>query len=551
MLLEFSQYAFSPETLKVAVPVGLGLATAAVAYMSSRTKNIPEGYDESIPVAPLRPGHRTHDKEYDEDWDAFLINNVKLLGPVFRVKLMGQDLVVMSGNMVREVFMNNSFSFADAMDDMTGMKPMFLGVMKSNWGNDGSYFHDLIRDQFSPSLQALSKRIYDQLVVAIDEELGVCNGTAVDSPIHILQVVVASALASVFMGHEFVKNKKVINSFIMATGDFISVTGVEARKKPLQAFLKLCEIAVSNPLLKHRKVLTDAATPVVIERRRREAEAAEKGIEYEQPLDLLQQFLNSADKYGFVDLEDICGQLLIIIMASVHTTTDGATAMLYYLAIFPECVEPLYQEQLEVLAQIKQEREELRQAQIRSGAVASAEDFIDTELDPKLDADLDTAATKRMVKMDSFIREFFRYRLPRVDHAHMSRGTVVLSNGMVIHNKEKVIPDIRSVHHTKEFQGDDDLGEFKPWRFIGKNKPANKVGIDLLPFGMGKHVCPGRYLAVHELKVIGALFVTKYSKFEMIEPKDRKKALFTKVGYPCASGLIFTSRVQPTSKKVE
>jgi len=56
-------------------------------------------------------------------------------------------------------------------------------------------------------------------------------------------------------------------------------------------------------------------------------------------------------------------------------------------------------------------------------------------------------------------------------------------------------------------------------------------------------------LAIQELKTVGALMVSRYSKIEMQNPEDKKKALLSRIGEPCPSGLIFTSRSAPSEKE--
>ncbi|KAF9431526.1 hypothetical protein BGZ76_000197 [Entomortierella beljakovae] len=86
-----------------------------------------------------------------------------------------------------------------------------------------------------------------------------------------------------------------------------------------------------------------------------------------------------------------------------------------------------------------------------------------------------------------------------------------------------------SAHYGAE-QGEE-ATEFRPWRFVGKSKTSTKVGPDYLPFGMGNiisnlipgHACPGRFLAVQELKVIGSMIASRYSNIEWrTHPRPRK-----------------------------
>ncbi|KAF9571169.1 hypothetical protein EC968_000972 [Mortierella alpina] len=545
-LVSTSTGAVPVDILRAAVPVGIGLASAA--YLT--LKMVSQTVDKSIPTVALRSGDSTHDAEYEDDPDLFLSRCEKEYGPVFNLYILNQHLTVISGPMVREVFMNEEFSFGDAIDDLTGLRSFTTSIVKSNRHPDSPVPHEIIRDTISPNLPLFTPRIVEQLISTIDNSLGYCDHKLVENPLLVFQDMIASAMATVFMGPEAARNRKVIDTFIQCTYDFGKVLGKDSRKSFWHSFQNKVKYGngVMNPLHKHVQVLVEAATPVILERRKQEAEAAEKGIEYERPLDILQKLLDNFDKYNFVDLEDVCGHLLILVLASVHTTSDTSTNLLYYLAAFPEHMDTLLQEQHRVLDEIAKEREEQRQSKLRSGEAQSSKDFEGTDLDPEKDRDLSAAAVKRMTHVDSFVREIFRYRSERLQLQHMARKNVVLSNGMTIHKGRTAIINLRSVHYNDEMQGEDPA-EFRPWRFVGKAKSATKVSADFLAFGMGRHACPGRFLAIQELKTVSVLIVSKYSKLEIQDPSKTKKALLTRIGDPVPTGIIFTSR-QQESKSV-
>lgn len=199
------------------------------------------------------------------------------------------------------------------------------------------------------------------------------------------------------MGDEATKDRGVLHAFAHCSEDIARIISPDTRSKRWHALFNKVKYRVVSPLRKHVQVLADFASPIVQERRRQEAEALEKGIEYKRPIDIMQGILDNFDKYGVFDLEDVCGHLVVLILAAVHTTSDGSTFLSYYLAAFPEYIEPLYQEQIEVLDQICKEREEQRQSKLACGDILSVDDFAGTDLDPKNDRDLSSLAVKRMV----------------------------------------------------------------------------------------------------------------------------------------------------------
>ncbi|KAF9980572.1 hypothetical protein BGZ75_008278 [Mortierella antarctica] len=400
----------------------------------------------------------------------------------------------------------------------------------------------IIRDIVTPNLALFTPRIVERMLAITDRDLGHSEGRKlIENPLMIFQEMIASAMATVFMGHEIGKQRKVLDTFIDCTGDLARLLDPISTTNTWRPYFAKAKYGVANPLQKHIRVLVEAATPVVQERRRQEAEALEKGIDYTPPLDIMQNVLDNFDKYGIVDLEDVCGHLLVIVLVSVHTTSDSSTYLSYFLAAFPEYIDELYQEQLEVLDQICREREEQRQSKLKSGEIGSVKAFAGTDLDPRNDQDFSSLAVKRMVKMDSFVRESMRFRADRASVPHTARRDVVLSNGMTIRKGRMIMVNFQSTHLNPGMQGEDPA-EFRPWRFVGKGKAATKVGTDFLFFGMGKHACPGRFLAIQEVKTVGALMVSRYSKIELQDPSQRMKALRSLLGEKVPTGLYFTRR---------
>ncbi|KAF9351724.1 hypothetical protein BGX34_000397 [Mortierella sp. NVP85] len=521
------------QAIKTALPIGIGLASAAYLAMKIASNSSSSG-GETVPMASLRPGDSTHDNEYNEDQDAFLQRCEEEYGSTFSVLLLGRTYTIVSGPLISEVIMNNDFSSHEATDDLLHVNAYFNLVRKSNLYPDHRTLHALVKDNITPHLSIFTPRIVEQLEKNLDRELSKCpvqdGGRLVKDPLIPLHEMVGSAMADVFVGPEVAKSRKVIDAFIHATEDFAKMLG--NGNIPHATFwgslVKFVNYKFFNsPLHIHLQTLVDASVPVVLERRRQEAKAAEKGVEYERPNDILQRMLDNVDKYGFIDLEDVCGHILILILASVHTTTDWAAALLYFFAAFPEYLETLYKEQKDVLDEIQQEREQKREELKKKG------EPIDEELDPAHDRDLTAAAIKRMVRMDSFVREMFRFRTERLTLMHRARKSVALSNGVVIAKGQSAICNLKSAHQGPE-QGDE-ATEFRPWRFLGKPKTATKVGADFLPFG--------RFLAIQELKTIGVLVVSKYSKIEIQDPSKTMKSLRTRMGDPVPTGVIMTSRV--------
>ncbi|KAF8923093.1 hypothetical protein BGZ58_003351, partial [Dissophora ornata] len=382
------------EAIKIALPIGIGLASAAYLTLKAATN---DGFstDKTIPKASIRPGDATHDAEFSEDQDAFLTRCEDEYGPVFNIYFMGKSLTVISGRQTREVFMSEDFSMTDAIDEFTGMREYLFGITKSNHDIDSRVIHEIVRDHISPNLPLFAPRIVQELERNLEKELGTCpkeeGGKLVENPMKILQEMVASAMAVVFVGPEIAKSRKIIDTFITAAIDFGKVLSLGNRRASFwRSLVSRTGYRAQNPLMPHVETLVEYSTPVILERRRLEAEAIEKGVEWKRPDDILQLLLDNSEKYNLVDLEDVCGHLMIVILAGVHTTTDTSTNLLYYLAAFPQYIGKLYEEQQQVLDAIQQEREQQRQELRQKG------EPVDESLDPAHDRDLTVTAINKM-----------------------------------------------------------------------------------------------------------------------------------------------------------
>ncbi|KAG0040694.1 hypothetical protein BGZ82_011232 [Podila clonocystis] len=548
-----SGFLTDPETrkiLRVAVPVTVGLAS--LAYLAVKSTSKPsDGFtsDKSIPAVRLRKGESVHDIEYRENPEQFLEYCEKTYGPIFNIRLMNQKLTVVGHPYIKEVFTNKKFSSTDAIDEVTGLRKYSASIVKSNCEIDNNTMHELLRDVLTPKLQLFTERIVEHLDLTLGYTFGGGFETkVVDDPLGLVFHIIAGTMAKVFMGMEIAQDPKVTESFIFCTRDFGQMLQAGV---PDKSFWHMFSVntkygyldGVLNPLHKHVQALVTASTPVIQERRRREAECKEKGIPYERPLDIMQILLDESDKYGFVDLEDMCGHILLTVLASVHSTVDACTNMLYFFAAYPQYADTLYNEQRDVLDGQAREREKERATLVAKANEQgdAVPEFDGTDLDPKKDRELTASAIRKMVYFDSYIREVFRYRSTRLNLTHKARKTVVFSNGQYISEGSKVIINMRSAHYNPE-QGED-VNEFKPFKYVGQTaKSPAKAATDMIFFGMGAHTCPGRFLAISEMKILGSLFLQRYSRVEFKDREAGMRRLTQIVGDPLDQALILTSR---------
>ncbi|KAG0284326.1 hypothetical protein BGZ96_011287 [Linnemannia gamsii] len=540
-----SAVAVSANTLKLAIPIGAGVIS--LAYLCAKlfnNENARTEYENEkmIPKVSLREGDSTHDSEYNEDPDAFLLKCEQTYGPVFQIQYLNQTLSVVSGpTMAREIHMYEDLSFRDSVEHMTGYRAFIQSVIKSHKDVNTTIHYQLIRECVSTKLSSFTPEIIERMALTLEQQFGSSEGKEpklVERPLVALQNVIAATIAQIFMGSEIAENAEVLQTFINCTHDFGLILSQTGKTRDTKKILRTkAQYGYLNAMHKHRQVLVEAAEPIVEQRRQQERLASEQGVEYDRPHDVLQTMLDNVEEYGFVDLEDICGHLILLILSSMHTTLEAGMNVLFYLAAFSDTIQPLYEEIESLFDEQAKGRGEQRQRHREKGTLSS---FENTDLDPLLDRKISEFVIKKAVKLDSFLKEILRYRIARLGSSHLARNDVMLSTGHVIRKGENVIVNMRSVHQDKVHGVD--LTEFRPWRFVGKNSGAAKASKDFMTFGLGKFTCPGRFLAVHDLKILAALVVTKYSN---LVPQDEKKQLgmlASPLIYSSETGLYVTSR---------
>ncbi|KAI0352283.1 cytochrome P450 [Trametes cingulata] len=185
--------------------------------------------------------------------------------------------------------------------------------------------------------------------------------------------------------------------------------------------------------------------------------------------------------------------LLCLIFAAVHTTTVVSQWVLYQLAVRPEYLGPLREE----LSRVLEEDE--------TGALRL------------------TAASLREARLlDSFIREVMRLKGDTISTMRYTTCDVPLGN-VIIPKGHFVTPMSTTVHENPEVFGNHSR-EFNGFQWAEQNKEAVMTGPAHIVFGLGRFACPGRVLAINEIKLIVFSLIARATpkllegKFEVTDP---------------------------------
>ncbi|CAI9092236.1 OLC1v1027426C1 [Oldenlandia corymbosa var. corymbosa] len=124
--------------------------------------------------------------------------------------------------------------------------------------------------------------------------------------------------------------------------------------------------------------------------------------------------------------------------------------------------------------------------------------------------DIDSTKLAGLKKMGWVMNEVLRLYSPAPNVQRQAREDIKVED-LVIPSGTNIWIDVVSIHHDKEFWGED-VNEFKPERFQNDHLYGgcnHKMGF--LPFGFGGRMCVGRNLTMMEYKIVLTLVLTKFS----------------------------------------
>ncbi|KAI0202489.1 cytochrome P450 [Astrocystis sublimbata] len=402
-------------------------------------------------------------------------------GAVFRVETDDVQVVVLSPEFANEIRNDARFSFTDLIsEECLSHIPPFRNFNPHAGLNDIA--KDVLQKRLTPSLGLVTLVISEEATQAFKEHwTDSTNWHALDAQATLVQII-ARVSSRVFLGPELCRDPAWLR---VTVGYTLTVfRGVMA----LKAWPSLLQPLVWRfvPEVKRVSAQIEEAVGIiggVVEGRGRSAAKLRKGSgmrgkgegEGDQPrLDVMQWATEVANgrRYDPTLLQ------LGFSMASMHNTTDLVTQVLYDLCAHPEYIAPLRKEIETVLES---------EGMTKSGLAS-------------------------LKLMDSFMKE--SQRLKPSELLGMRRvliEDVTLSNGIFLPRGTQVgIPTTTTPLRTQDPISDPT--SFDGYRFTKmvsdpdpqKEKTRHFVSTspEYLGFGYGKHACPGRFFASHEVKII-------------------------------------------------
>ncbi|KAF5691282.1 cytochrome P450 monooxygenase [Fusarium denticulatum] len=285
--------------------------------------------------------------------------------------------------------------------------------------------------------------------------------------------VISRAAASIFAGPELVADpewQKVSRAYVL---DYFGAVGEMHLWPSWLRWLVVC--CTHHSCRAGLKRAREMVNKVVQKRRQEEEEANKQGKEPPAYYDALVWTLESplGNEFESADVQ------LALAMAALFTTSELFRQILIEVARRPEVVEHL--------------RREIEDA-------APDHDFSATSL-------------VKMQLLDSFMKETQRQIPSLVILERLVIRDTRLPDGTLLEKGTHIAIDSREMYDPAKFENPE---EFDAWRFYNRRQAGDNTSsfVQSSPehaqFGMGKHLCPGRFFAGSELKLCLAHIILKY-----------------------------------------
>ncbi|KAJ7767236.1 cytochrome P450 [Mycena metata] len=421
---------------------------------------------------------------------------------VFRVaRLFRWEYVVCGPKLVKEAGAapEHVLSFRAGVQEVLPLR-LVIGAAIS----DNPYHHHTIRTSFTRNLHACFPEVRDEIICAFNDVLQVQGSDWKTLPVlPTMMAVVARVSNRIFVGLPLCRNKTYLQNNVQFTLDVVR-SGQRIALFP--AFFRPLVARLITSKNKSFATAVKLLGPTIEDRLSKEREM---GPDWpEKPNDFVSWLLETAEGEERT-VPALVLRILSTNFAAIHTSSMAFTHALFDLVTHPEYLRPMRQE---VELVVKEEG-------------------------------WSKAALNSMVKVDSFLRE--SQRLNNGGASVMHRKVVAkegfrFSDGTILPHGALMYVASRATHYDEA--NFDQPTKFDGFRFAQERAEhmANhdrdplasqdifkrqmiSTAVDHLPFGTGKHACPGRFFAATELKAMLAHLVVNYdikAEVEGVRPPD-------------------------------
>ncbi|KAK2594044.1 hypothetical protein QQS21_008263 [Conoideocrella luteorostrata] len=336
----------------------------------------------------------------------------------------------------------------------------------------------VVLHKLTPKLGDILPIMKDELDFALREELPDCEGEWVKVQIYdIILNIVSRVSARVFVGLRACRNEQWLATSRNFTENFF-VTVMILRMLPRFLRPMALYLLPSHWRLRDNiKTAKQIIGPIVQERRAAEL-LRETGIPGNaKDEDLLQLMMDAAGRED-ASPAALAHRQLFVSLAAIHSSTVTATNVLLDLCAHPEFIPLL--------------RSDLANALVEDGGWKRS-------------------TMAKLHSLDSCMKESVRMSpASQLGFNRIVQQHIKLSDGIILPAGTHITMPVMSPMYDPANVGGDP-GAFDPFRFVDRGDKPPQVGSknqftktdrNNLNFGYGKHACPGRFFASHELKLI-------------------------------------------------
>lgn len=373
----------------------------------------------------------------------------------------------------------------------------------------------VIKTDLTRRLNSLSEEIWFELKAALDEQWG--TDTEEWRDVNVFQTMMRAVTRTsnrLFVGEKLCEYGQravpdVAHNLLGANEAYLNLCTAFAQDVPLTGIMIRLVPSLLQPILApiitlpnryHTHKIRKMLRPEILRR----LQVADRGHD-DIPNDFLQWLITYARKS--LEPEEstpkfLSDRIATVNFAAIHTSTFTSVNAIYDIASSPDMTT--------ILSEIKAEVQSIM---------------------PQSDEKWSKSSVQKMVKTDAILRESMRYSSFMTGALHR---TVVAKEGVTtpdgLHIKQGNVVAVPALHVHRDPETYDNPHTFVPLRFVRpvgydsqqqkaevrKVRSTNTVDTSLifLPFGYGRHGCPGRFFAANELKLLLAYIALNYD----IEP---------------------------------
>ncbi|KAI9434914.1 cytochrome P450 [Lactarius psammicola] len=371
---------------------------------------------------------------------------------------------------------------------------------------DHEYLAGTIRSKLTRNIAVTFKEVHEELIISLDGSIPMQGDDWVKVPVvETMQRVICATTNRVFAK---IKDYLTLNlNIAVNVVKFAAIIGLFP--KPLRPIVTRLLSNLPSQIRQEMEFIR----PMVEERFARMEEFGDDWDD--KPNDMLMWLMSEA-KGVERSLEGLARRLLIVNFVAIYTTSLTFTTVFYHLLSNPEYIEPL--------------RHDVETAVAEEGWTKAGMDKMD--------------------KMDSFLQESQRVDGPGVlSLIRLALRPFTFSNGVTVPAGTLIAVPTAAIHMDGEIFRNPE--EFDGFRFAKLRErdghavarhQATSTSTEYLTFGYGRHACPGRFLAVNEVKALLAHILVTYDiKFE--EGKQAPRSfIINAVRIPGKANVMFRKR---------